>query len=104
MTFMELQKLFEDNKGKDIKLNKTDDKYVIQIYESCYNIGNFKINYNPKVHILFFDDIVEVTSYRQWGTKKNKTENFGLDDDIMKMKKFITTSFLTSLVNYNNKK
>lgn len=103
MKFNNLLKLFEDNKGENIKLNKTDDKYIVQIYKSYHNIGNFKINYNPKVHIQFLDDKVEVTSYRKWGSLKNKTEKFELNDDIMKMKKFITTNFLTALVNYNEK-
>lgn len=36
ITFKDLLKLFKDNKGKDIMLNKTNDKYSIRVHNNMY--------------------------------------------------------------------
>lgn len=104
MTFNHLLKLFKDNRGKNVPLSNTNDKYIIQVYDNDYQtIGNLRIKYCARVHILFHDDKVEITPCKKGECLYKKTKMFKLDEDIMKMKNLISIDFLNALVNYFNK-
>lgn len=102
ITFEDLLKLFKDNKGKDIMLNKTNDKYSIRVYDNMYYsvTANFNIKYCANVQILIIDDKVAVTPCKKGECLSHKMKKFKLDDDIMKMKDLLPNDYLTALLNY----
>ncbi len=105
MTFKDLLNLFEGNKGKDIKLSKTNDKYIIQVYNNDYHTnGNLRIKYSTRLDILFNKNKVAVSPCKYGQRIYKLTKIFKLDDNIMKMKDLISIDFLNSLVDYNDKK
>lgn len=102
ITFEDLLKLFKDNKGKDIMLNKTNDKYSIRVYDNMYYsvTANFNIKYCANVQILIIDDKVAVTPCKKGECLSRKMKKFKLDDDIMKMKDLLSNDYLIALINY----
>lgn len=102
ITFEDLLKLFKDNKGKDIMLNKTNDKYSIRVYDNMYYsvTANFNIKYRANVQILIKDDKVGVTPCKKGECLSHKMKKFKLDDDIMRMKDLLPNDYLTALINY----
>lgn len=101
ITFEDLKKLFEANKGKDIMLNKTDDKYSIRVYDNRYHtIGNFNIKYRANVHILFMGNTVQVTPCKRGECLYKQTKIFKPNDNIMKTKSLLPNDYLTALINY----
>lgn len=102
ITFEDLLKLFKDNKGQDIILNKTSNKYSIRIYDNMYCgvTANFNIKYCANVQIFIKDDRVLVTPCKRGECLYHKGKKFKLDDDIMKMKDLLSNDYLTALINY----
>lgn len=102
ITFEDLLKLFKDNKGKDIMLNKTNDKYSIRVYDNMYCgvTANFNIKYCANVQIFIKDDRVLVTPCKRGECLYHKGQKFKLNDDIMKMKDLLPNDYLTALINY----
>lgn len=100
-TFEDLLKLFQDNKGKDIMLNKKNDKYSIRVYDNIYNIiGNLNIKYYAYVHILFMENTVQVTPCKRGKCLYEQTKIFNLNDNITKMKSLLPDDYLTALIKY----
>lgn len=102
ITFKDLLKIFKDNKGKDIMLNKTNDKYSIRVYDNMYYsvTANFNIKYCANVQIFIKDDKVLITPCKRGECLYHKSQKFKLDDDIMKMKDFLSNDYLIALINY----